>query len=106
MSVLLGGGALLEFCARASQQRFRLGPATPVPVGFFTSAESDGTGSGASSSVCGAAAAVVAAGAADGRGGGGSSFLQPADDTRAGTKNPHAIKATTERSGFMLMFLA
>ena len=106
MSVLLGGGALLEFCARASQQRFRLGPATPVPVGFFTSAESDGTGSGASSSVCGAAATVEAAGAADGRGGGGSSFLQPADDTRAGTKNPHAIKATTERSGFMLMFLA
>jgi hypothetical protein len=32
--------------------------------------------------------------------------LQPVDDTRAGTKNPHAINATTERSGFMPMFLA
>src|SRR5512146_3296442 len=88
MRVLLGGGALFEFWARASQQRFRLGPATPVPVGFFTSAESDGTGSGASASVCGAAAAVDATGAAEGSGGGGSSFLQPVDDTRAGTKNP------------------
>ncbi len=106
MSVLFGGGALFEFCASASQQRFRLGPATPVPVGFLTSAESDGTGSGASSSVCGAAAAVDAVGAAEGSGGGGSSFLQPADDTSAGTKNPHAINATTERSAFMLMFLA
>jgi hypothetical protein len=96
----------LEFWASASQQRFRLGPATPVPVGFFTSAESEGTGSGASSSVWGAAVAVVAAGAADGSGGGGSSFLQPTDDTSAGTKNPHAINATTERSGFMAMFLA
>ena len=96
----------MAFWARAAQHFFRLGPATPVPVGFFTSAESDGTGSGASSSVCGAAAAVEAAGAADGSGGGGSSFLQPVDDTSAGTKNPHAIIATTERSGFMAMFLA
>ena len=77
-----------------------------MPVGFFTSADSDGAGSGASSSVCGAAATVEAAGAAEGRGGGGSSFLQPADVTNAGTKNPHAMIATTERSGFMLMFLA
>ena len=44
ISVLFGGGALFEFWASASQQRFRLGPATP-PVGFLTSAESDGTGS-------------------------------------------------------------
>lgn len=106
MIVLFGGGALFEFCASASQHFLRLGPATPVPVGFFTSAESDGTGSGANSSVCGAAEAVVAAGAAEGRGGGGSSFLQPAEDISAGTRNPHAIIATTERSGFMLMFLA
>ncbi len=106
MSVLLGGGALLEFCASASQHFFRLGPATPVPVGFFTSAESEGTGSGASCSVSGAAAGVDAAGGAEGSGGGGSSFLQPVDDTSAGTKNPHAIIATTERSGFMAMFLA
>ena len=105
MSVLLGGGALLEFCASASQQRLRLGPATP-PVGFFTSAESEGTGSGASSSVVATVAGVDAAGAADGSGGGGSSFLQPVDETSAGTKNPHAMIATTERSGFMAMFLA
>lgn len=106
MIVLFGGGALFEFCASASQHFLRLGPATPVPVGFFTSAESDGIGSGASSSVGGAADAVVAAGAADGRGGGGSSFLQPVDDTSAGTRNPQASNATTERSGFMIMFLA
>jgi hypothetical protein len=107
MIVLLGGGALLAFCASASQHFFRLGPATPVPV-FFTSAESDaeGTGSGASWSVSGAAAGVEAAGGAAGSGGGGSSFLQAADDRSAGTKNPHAIIATTERSGFMTMFLA
>jgi hypothetical protein len=105
INVLFGGGALFEFWASASQHFFRPGPATPVPVGFFTSAESDGTGSGASSSVCGAAATVEAAGGAEGSGGGGSSFLQPADIS-AGTKNPHAIIATTERSGFMLMFLA
>lgn len=106
MSVLLGGGALFEFCASASQHFLRLGPATPPPVGFFTSAESDGTGSGASCSVSGAAAGVEAAGGADGNGGGGSSFLQPVDEINAGTKNPHAIIATTERSGFMAMFLA
>ena len=106
MSVLLGGGALLEFWAKASQHFLRLLPATPVPVGFFGSADSEGAGSGASSSVCVAAAGVEAAGGADGRGGGGSSFLQPADVTRAGTKNPHAMIATTERSGFMAMFLA
>ena len=105
ISVLFGGGALFEFCASASQQRFRLGPATP-PVGFFAEADSEGTGSGASSRVCGAAAGVEAAGGADGRGGGGSSFLQPLDETSAGTKNPHAMIATTERSGFMAMFLA
>src|SRR5260221_10877043 len=101
MMVLLGGGALLEFCASASQHFFKLGPATPLPVGFLTSAESEGTGSGSISSVCGAAAGVEAAGGADGSGGGGSSFLQPVDETRAGTKNPHAMIATTERSGFM-----
>jgi hypothetical protein len=105
MIVLFGGGALLEFCASASQHFLKLGPATPVPVGFFGSAESDGTGSGASSSVGGAAAGVEAAGGADGRGGGGSSFLQPAE-TSKGSKNPHPIIATTERSGFMAMFLA
>ena len=75
MSVLLGGGALFEFCASASQQRFRLGPATPVPF-FGSAAEAEGTGSGASSSVAGAAVVEAAAGAL-GRGGGGSSFLQP-----------------------------
>jgi hypothetical protein len=32
--------------------------------------------------------------------------LQPVDEISAGTKNPHAIIATTERSGFMAMFLA
>ena len=96
----------MEFCASASQHFFRLLPGTPVPVGFFGSADSDGTGSGASSSVGGAAAGVEAVGGADGKGGGGSSFLQPADVTRAGTKNPHAMIATTERSGFMAMFLA
>ena len=105
MSVLFGGGALFEFCASASQHFRKLGPATP-PVGFFTSAESDGTGSGASSSVGGAAAGVDAAGGAEGSGGGGSSFLQPGIDSSAGTKNPHAMIATTERSGFMAMFLA
>jgi hypothetical protein len=105
MSVLFGGGALFEFWASASQQRFKLGPATPVPVGFLGSAESDGTGSGASSSVAGAVAGVEAAGGAAGRGGGGSSFLQPAD-TSSGNKNPHPIIATTERSGFMASFLA
>jgi hypothetical protein len=31
---------------------------------------------------------------------------QPVDVTSAGTKNPHAMIATTERSGFMAMFLA
>lgn len=106
MSVLFGGGALFEFCASASQHFLRLGPATPVPVGFLISAESDGTGSGASSSVVATAAGVEAAGGAAGSGGGGSSFLQPVDDTRAGTKNPQAMIATTERSGFMAMFLA
>lgn len=75
MRVLLGGGALLEFCASASQQRFRLGPATP-PVFFGSSADAEGTGSGASSSVGGAVVVETAAGA-DGRGGGGSSFLHP-----------------------------
>ena len=105
MSVLLGGGALLEFCASASQHLLRLGPATPVPCGL-AEADSDGTGSGASCSVSGAAAGVEAAGGADGSGGGGSSFLQPAEEISAGTKNPHAMIATTERSGFMAMFLA
>ena len=75
MSVLFGGGALLEFWASASQQRFRLGPATPPPF-FGSSAEADGTGSGASSNVGGAAVVEAAAGA-EGSGGGGSSFLQP-----------------------------
>ena len=105
--VLFGGGALLAFCAMASQHFFRLVAGAPVPVGFFTSAESDGTGSGASSSVVVVAAAGVdAAAGAAGSGGGGSSFLQPVDDINAGTKNPHATIAITERSGFMAMFLA
>lgn len=106
MSVLLGGGALLEFWASASQHLFKLGPATPVPVGFFASAESDGTGSGASSKVVATAVGVDAAGGAEGNGGGGSSFLQPVADNSAGTRNPHAMIAITERSGFMAMFLA
>lgn len=106
ISKAFSGGALLAFCASASQHLLRLGPATPVPVGFLAVAESDGTGSGARFSVSGAAAGVDAAGGADGSGGGGSSFLQPADETSAGTKNPHAMIATTERSGFMAMFLA
>jgi hypothetical protein len=75
MSVLFGGGALFEFCARASQQRFKLGPATPPPF-FAGSAEAEGMGSGAISIVGGAAVVEAAAGAL-GRGGGGSSFLQP-----------------------------
>lgn len=104
MSVLFGGGALLEFWASASQQRFRLGPATPPPF-FGSSAEADGTGSGASSNVGGAAVVEAAAGA-EGRGGGGSSFLQPYVETTSGSKNPDAMIATTERSGFMAMFLA
>ena len=104
--VLFGGGALLAFCAMASQHFFRLVLGPPVTI-FFGSAESDGTGSGASSKVVVATAAGVdAAAGADGRGGGGSSFLQPADDINAGTKNPHATIAITERSGFMAMFLA
>lgn len=102
ISVLFGGGALFEFCAKASQQRLRLGPATP-PVFFGSSAEADGTGSGASSSVGGAAVVEAVAGA-DGRGGGGSSFLQP--EARTESKNPEPMIATTERSGFMVMFLA
>lgn len=106
MSVLFGGGALFEFCASASQHFFRLGPATPVPVAFFGSADSEGTGSGASSSVVATVAGVDAAGGAAGSGGGGSSFLQPVADSSAGTKNPHAMMAITERSGFMALFLA
>ena len=105
ISRAFSGGALFAFCTRASQHLLKLGPATP-PVGFFADADSEGTGSGARSRVCGAAAGVEAAGGADGRGGGGSSFLQPLDETSAGTKNPHAMIATTERSGFMAMFLA
>ena len=104
MSVLFGGGALFEFCAKASQQRLKLAPGEPP--GFFpaSGAESTGAGSGASSSVVGVAGVEAAAGA-DGSGGGGSSFLQP-DVSRAGSRNPDAMIATTERSGFISMFLA
>jgi hypothetical protein len=106
MSVLFGGGAFFEFCASASQHFLRLGPATPVPIFFGSAAESEGTGSGASCNVSGALDGVEAAAGAEGNGGGGSSFLQPTDETRAGTKNPQAIIATTERSGFMSLVLA
>ncbi len=99
--VLLGGGALLEFWISAAQHLPRLALGPPVPVGFFGSAESLGTGSGASSRVGGAAAGVEAAGGAEGNGGGGSSFLQPYDEMTSGSTNPDAMIATTERSGFM-----
>ncbi len=106
MYVLFGGGALAAFCASAAQHFFKLAAGAPVPVPFFGSSDADGTGSGASSNVVATAAGVDAAAGAEGRGGGGSSFLQPVADRSAGTKNPHAVIAITERSGFMVMFLA
>jgi hypothetical protein len=76
--VLFGGGALLEFCASASQQRFKLGPATPgLPC------DAEGGAEGCSGSMVGMTAGgggAVVAGAA-GRGGGGSSFGQPLSDS-------------------------
>jgi hypothetical protein len=74
MSVLLGGGALLEFCASASQHFFMLGPAGRAPVGV-AEVDADGVGSGSIVGMGAGAGATAAVGGA-GNGGGGSSLGQ------------------------------
>jgi hypothetical protein len=93
MSVLFGGGALLEFCASASQQRFKLGPGTPALV-----CEAEGATEGGGSGVrvgAGGGGAVVAGGA--GSGGGGSSFGQPLSDSSV-VRSASAAAALTPSS--------
>lgn len=77
MYVLVGSGAIVEFCWSAAQHAARPPPPPPPPF-FGGGAGTSADGTAASSGLSCRGAVFATTGCADGSGGGGSSFLQPA----------------------------